>query len=468
MVTSLTRSGATLVRGGDIVTGGRVSRADLRLTDGRVAEIGPALAAATGEEVVDADGLLVLPGLIDCHTHFGISRGHMRSLDDFTVGSGSAAAGGITTYVNFAPQDAGESLVDALARHRAEADGHTLVDYGVHLSFGTPSADWARELPVLVAEGVTSVKVYTTYRDSDYYTRDHHWLALMAQARGLGMTVMVHAENDDIVAGRTEQLLAAGKRSFAWHGESRPAVAELEGVARGLVFSHETGCPIYFVHLTSPDSVALVTQARRRGIRALAETCPHYLSLDSDNYLGDDPARYVMTPPLRSRERVEELAVRLGRGEIDTVGSDHCGYTLAQRGDSSDFSASSPGIPGVETLWPVLFTEMVARRGMPVAAAVSLVTDHPAHVFGLPGKGSLSPGMDADVVLFDPTAERTLDEAQLHSGAGFSPWHGRRIAGRVVRTISRGVTVFDGADIVGDPGHGRYLARTASGVHHAG
>ncbi len=459
---------STLLRGGDVVTGGAVHRADVRLSDGRVVEVDPALESAPNEDVIDAGGLLVLPGLIDCHTHFGISRGHMRSLDDFASGSRSAAAGGVTTYLNFAPQDAGESLVDALARHRAEADGHTLIDYGVHLSFGTPSADWARELPKLVAQGVTSVKVYTTYRDSDYYTRDHHWLALMEQSRDLGVTVMVHAENDDIVAGRTQQLLAEGKRSFAWHGESRPAVAELEGVARGLVFSHETGCPIYFVHLTNPDSVALVTEARARGVRAIAETCPHYLSLDSAKYLGDDAARFVMTPPLRARDKVEELAQRVRRGEVDTVGSDHCGYTLAQRGDSSDFSASSPGIPGVETLWPVLFTEMVVNRGMPVAEAVALVTEAPARIFGLSRKGALAPGMDADVVLFDPSSGGTLDEAGLHSGSGFSPWHGEQIFGRIVRTISRGMTVYDGVDVIGDPGHGRYLHRETVGATRAG
>jgi dihydropyrimidinase len=312
------------------------------------------------------------------------------------------------------------------------------------------------------------VKVYTTYRDSDYFTRDHHWLGLMQEARRHGLMVMVHAENDDIVNGRTQQLLAEGKRSFAWHGEARPAVAELEGVARGLVFSHESGCPIYFVHLTNPDSVALVDEARRRGIAAYAETCPHYVSLDSDRYQGEEAARFVMTPPLRSRERVEELARRACAGEVDTVGSDHCGYTLEQRGDSSDFSASSPGIPGVETLWPVIFTELVVRRGMPLARAVALATRNPARIFGLTGKGRIAPGADADLVLFDPTAERHLDQALLHSGAGYSPWHGERVHGRIVRTVSRGVTVYDGVDVVGPAAHGRYLARAGSGAGHAG
>ncbi|KAF0964727.1 amidohydrolase family protein [Rhodococcus sp. T7] len=450
---------STLVRGGDaVLSDAAPRRVDLRLADGKIVEIGPALKQDPCETLVEADGLLVLPGLIDCHTHFGISRGHMESLDDFAVGSASAAAGGVTTYINFAPQDAGESLLDALRRHRYAADGHTLIDYGVHLSFGTPSEHWAEELTRLIAAGVSSVKVYTTYRDSDYYTRDYHWLSLMEHAAALGMLVMVHAENDDIVAGRTADLLRDGKRTFAWHGESRPPIAELEGVARGLVFSHETGCPIYFVHLTNPDCVALVRKAREQGIVAYSESCPHYLSLDHSAYRSPDAARFVMTPPLRSRADTDDMARRATIGQIDTVGSDHCGYTLSQRGDSSDFTRSSPGIPGVETLWPVLHTELCVSRGMPVEAAVRLVTTNPARLFGLPKKGSLQVGMDADLTLFDPRERYTLDEAALHSGSGYSPWHGRELQGRVVRTISRGITVYDG-DIVGDLGHGQYIPR---------
>ncbi len=175
-----------------------------------------------------------------------------------------------------------------------------------------------------------------------------------------------------------------------------------------------------------------------------------------------------MTPPLRRRDQVDELARRACAGGVDTVGSDHCGYTLEQRGDSSDFSASSPGIPGVETLWPVTYTELVVRRGMPLAQAVALVTAHPARIFGLTGKGRIAPRMDADLVLFDPGAEHDLDERELHSGSGYSPWNGERVAGRVVRTISRGVTVHDQGEIVGNPSHGRYLPRTASGAGRAG
>jgi dihydropyrimidinase len=450
---------STLIRGGEVVHSEGVESLDVRLIDGSIGEVAHGLTPMLGESVIEADGLLVLPGLIDCHTHFGISRGDMESLDDFAKGSISAAAGGVTTYLNFAPQEAEEPLTDALRRHLAMAEGQSVVDYGVHMSFGTPSPAWEQELSELVARGVTSLKVYTTYRDSDYYTRDYDWLQLMRAAASEGLTVMVHAENDDIVAGHTRQLLAEGKRSFAWHGEARPPIAELEGVARGLVFSHDTGCPIYFVHLTNPEAVALVQEARGKGVRAYAETCPHYVTLDSDNYRRTDAARFVMTPPLREKPLVDRLARQLAEGELDTVASDHCGYSLAQRGDAGDFTASSPGIPGVETLWPILFTELVANRGVPITSAVGLVSKRPAQIFGLTRKGRIAPGFDADIVLLDPEARSVLDDRRLHSGAGYSPWHGARIAGRIVRTMSRGVTVYDGEEVVGKVGHGKFVRR---------
>lgn len=451
----------TIVRGGDVVLPDGVRRLDVRLADGRIAALG-SLHPDPGDDVVDAGGLLVLPGLVDCHTHFGIARGEMAARDDFTNGSMSAAAGGVTTFINFVPQLQRQSFLEALRTEHQRAARATVVDYGFHLSMGTPPTTWASELPALVEEGVSSIKVYTTYRDTPYYTRDHDWLALMRMAAFLGITVMVHAENDDLVRGATEDLLASGKRSLDFHAMSRPAVAEVEAVARGLVFASETGCRVYFVHLSDPRSVSLVARARRRGVSAFAETCPHYLSLDDSMYAGVEPERYVMTPPLRPPAAVGELVAHVLAGRIDTLGTDHCGYSLDQRGRVDDFTRTAPGIPGVETLWPVAYTTLVVEHGMPVAAAAALVSQHPAEVFGLTDKGRLTPGNDADLVLFDPHARYVLDEATLHSNAGFSPWHGRPLHGRVVRTLCRGRTVFDDGDVIAEPGYGRYVASRVS------
>jgi dihydropyrimidinase len=446
-----------LVRGGEVVAPAGRHRGDIRLVEGRIAAVEPSLEREGGETVIDADGLLVLPGIIDCHTHFELDTGKMQTLDDFESGSASAAAGGVTTYVNFAPQQKRQSLVEAVKLEQEKADGHTLVDYSLHLSFGTPGDNWEAELAKVVAMGITSAKIYTTYTDTIYYTRDWDWYRLMQRSGQAGMLVMVHAENDDILKGRTEELLAEGKRSFQYHAAARPAIAEIEAIARGLVFCRDTGSPIYFVHLSSPESVALVTEARSQGLAAFAEVCAHHLSLDDSVYATDQATRFVMTPPLRSQKTVHQLVAQVADGLVDASGSDHCGYGLSQRGSDRDFAAASPGIPGVETLWPVLYTSLVADAGLPLTLALDLVTAGPARIFGLwPRKGAILPGSDADLVLYDPSSREPLEEGKLHSRAGFSPWQGRQVQGRIVRTVSRGRTVFLEGEVIGDPAHGRF------------
>ena len=352
-----------LVRGGTLVDADGERQVDIVIRDGRVAA--HLLHGETSDadpEMLDASGLYVLPGLVDPHTHFSLDTGSGRTADDFVSGSGSAAAGGVTTYLNFATQHPGEDFGQALAAVRREADGASLVDYSLHLNITRLDEGWERDLDRAVDTGVTSAKVYTTYKDAVFYVDDHLILRLMERSGPAGLLVQVHAENDDLLAGARRELLAAGKRSFAHHAAARPAVAESEAVSRCLFFSRVTGSPVYFVHLSSPLSVDLVSEARQRGIPALAETCPHFLCLDDSVYAGPDAIRFLMTPPIRSAEMRAGLWERLERGEIQSVGSDHCGYSLEQRGGSGDFTTVSPGIPGVETTL-TLSTPSGWRRG---------------------------------------------------------------------------------------------------------
>lgn len=447
-----------LVRGGEVVSSGSRWRADVRVAGGRIVAVAASLEPEAADEVVDAAGLLVLPGIIDCHTHFQLDTGKMQTLDDFESGTASAAAGGVTTYINFAPQQRRQSLVRAIGAERAKADGHTLVDYSLHLSFGTPGDRWQEELSEVVAQGVTSAKIYTTYTDTIYHTRDWDWYRLMRVSGRAGLLVMVHAENDDILKGKTEELLASGLRSFRHHAEARPEVAEVEAVARGIAFCRQTGSPVYFVHLSCPASVDLVGRAAREGLPVLGEVCAHHISLQAGAYDTDQAFRYVMTPPLRSRAAMERLRSQVVGGLVDSMGSDHCGYALAQRGENADFTAASPGIPGVETLWLVLYTTLVAAGGMPVERAAELVTSRPADIFGLaPNKGRLDVGADGDLMLYDPSPGGELDESTLHSRAGYSPWHGLPVQGRVVRTVCRGRTVYRDGEVTGEASHGRFV-----------
>ena len=445
-----------LIRGGTVVTADAERKADVLVRDGKVAEVREGIAGS--EDVIDATGMLVLPGVVDPHTHLLLDTGTARTADDFESGSASAAAGGVTAYLDFAPQLPGQTFGEALRRRLDLIEGRSHVDYGIHLNITQLADGWERDLKALVEAGVTSAKVYTTYRDTSFYADDWTWYRLMERSGEAGLLVQVHAENDAIVTGKTQELLRAGKSGLAYHGVARPVVAEVEAVSRGLVFSERTRSPIYFVHLSSSSSVDLITGARDRGVVAIAETCPHYLVLDDSVYTGPDAARYVMTPPLRDRRSQSRLWTRLMHQQIHSLGSDHCGYSLAQREGIDDFSRVSPGIPGVETSLILMYTFGVVEHHMPLRHLVWLLSANPAKIFGLwPRKGDIRPGSDADLVLFDPGPTRTLSGSELHSRAGFSPYEGLKVTGKVHATICRGQVVYRDDAVVGDRGFGRFL-----------
>jgi len=445
-----------LIRGGTVVTAEGERKADVLVRAGKVAEVREGIEG--GEVVIDATDLLVLPGIVDPHTHLLLDTGTARTADDFESGSGSAAAGGATTFLDFAPQLPGQTFDQALRTRLDLIEGRSYVDFGIHLNITNLPHGWEQELEALIDAGVTSAKVYTTYRDTIFYTDDWTWYRLMERSGDAGLLVQVHAENDAIVVGKTQELLRAGKSGLAYHPIARPAVAEIEAVARGLVFSQQTGSPIYFVHLSSPRSVDLITAARDHGVQAIAETCPHYLVLDDSLYAGPDASRYVMTPPLRDRASQSQLWTQLLQQRIHSLGSDHCGYSLAQREGIDDFSQISPGVPGVETSLLLLYTFGVLQRRMELRQLVHVLSTNPAKIFGLwPRKGDLRPGSDADLVLFDPRPSRVLTAAELHSRAGYSPYEGLTVHGKVRTTIARGQVIYRDGAIVGHPGFGQFL-----------
>src|SRR3989449_5766230 len=267
-----------LIRGGRVVTARGEEDADVLVRDGKISDVGARITAE--DPVIDATDLLVLPGVVDPHTHLLLDTGTARTADDFASGSASAAAGGVTTYLDFAPQLPGQTFAQALRARRALMDGRSHVDYGIHLNIAHLPDGWEGDLDGLVDAGVTSAKIYTTYRDTIFYADDWTWYRLMQRSGKAGLLVRVHAENDAIVVGKTQELLRQGKSGLAYHGAARPAVAEVEAVGRGLLFSQLTRSPCFFVRLSSPRSVDLITEARDEGVEAIPEACPHYLVLD--------------------------------------------------------------------------------------------------------------------------------------------------------------------------------------------
>lgn len=448
-----------LVRGGRLVTSTGVRRADIRCRDGRIVEIGTDL-EPSGERVLDADGALVFPGIIDPHLHFALVAGPHRTADDFASGSAAALAGGVTTFIDFAHQRNGQRLEQAVDERLEEAR-LSRADYSLHVIVTDLSRGQLAELPALTRRGFTSAKVYTTYRDAGFFCDDYTILQLMAAGAEAGWIVMVHCENDAIVEGTRARFVQEGKTDFSYHARSRPAVAEVETVQRMILFARETGCPTYLVHLSVGESARLVMAARQHGVPVVGETCPHFLVVDGSVYATGRAARFIHTPPLRTAEDQRVLWEALSRGWLQVVASDHCGYTLRQRMDYADITRVAPGIPGTEMVLPLLFTYGVAAGRLELPQLVQICCEWPARAFGLyPRKGAVQLGADADLVIYDPESRRQIRDEDVRSAARYTPYAGMDVQGRVVATVLRGEVVYDGKDVLAPPGHGQLIPRS--------
>jgi dihydropyrimidinase len=445
-----------LIRNGTLVTAEGMLRAEIRIEGERITAIGD-LAPYPGEPVVDAGGAYVLPGLVDPHVHIALDTGIYRTDDDWWIGTRAAAFGGITTVIDFATQFRGQRFEDALAARLEEAREKAAVDYALHMMVTDLPPGREGELGKLVEQGVAGIKLYTTYRPN-YYADDATLLRVMRAAGAMGLITMVHCENDALVTEAAEQLKAAGRTGLREHGRSRPPLAEIEAVHRVLFLAAEARAPVYIVHCSTARSVDLVHEAALRGQPAFAETCPQYLLLDETAYEGPHPEWYILQPPLRPAAERAGLWERLHRGWIAAIGTDHCDYALSQKTATGSFLTTPGGLPGLETMLPLLYTYGVAEGRIGWPDLVRLCATGPAKLFGLyPRKGALQPGADADLVIYDPEPEETLSAARLHSIAGYTPYEGWRVRGRVRTVIVRGQIVVEDGAFRGTPGWGRFL-----------
>lgn len=447
-----------LVQGGSLVTSQGVLEADLLAQGERIKAIGRGLPAAHDTRVVDAEGCYVLPGVIDAHTHIQLDTGVYQTPDDWFVGTRAAACGGVTTVIDFATQSPGQTLTEAVEVRLAETEP-AAIDYGLHVMVTDLPPSRERELAELVTLGTPSAKLYTTYRPN-YYADDATILRLMRECAKYGVTPLVHCENDDLVTSQTEALVAAGETGWRHHGDSRPAIAEEEAVRRVLFLADAAGSPVHICHCSVAGSVALVAEAFGAGQFATCETCPQYLLLDRTVYEGAEPWRYILQPPLREPEELERLWALMDSGLVDLVSTDHCDYTREQKVASDDFTETPGGLPGVETLLPLMFTYGVTEGRVTVPHLTELLSVNPARMWGLwPRKGVLQPGSDADIVVYDPSPEGQILAEDLHHLAGYTPYEGMPVRGRVKVTVSRGEIVYRKGRFTGRRGRGMFLKR---------
>lgn len=446
-----------VIKNGTIITASDTYKADVGIKDGVVAAIGREL---EGGGAIDAAGKYVLPGGIDVHTHLDMPlRDGITSSDDFATGSKAAAVGGTTSFIDYAAQPTGGSLSDALRIWR-EKGLKSCLDYGLHIAVTRADDATLAEMADMVSEGVTSFKVYMVY--DGMRVRDDEFMKVLERSNKCGALITAHCENYYVVKHLTEKFLAEGKTAPIYHPLSRPAECEGEAANRAIKLAEMTGARLYIVHNTCEESVSRIEEARGKGLPVMGETCPQYLMLSIDDYDRPDfdGAKYVISPPLRCGRDREYLWRRLKDGALQTVATDHCPFFFEQkRLGLNDFSKIPNGGPGIETRMPLLLSEG-PKHGLSLNRIVEVTSTAPAKIFGMyPKKGTIAPGCDADIVIYDPNRRVTLSRSILHENVDYTLYDGFELTGYPVMTLSRGEVVANGGAYVGGEGRGRFIKR---------
>jgi dihydropyrimidinase len=457
----------TLIRHGTIVTAADLYRGDVLIEDDRISVIGARL-DIEADRTIDATDKYVLPGGVDVHTHLDMPFGGTTSADDFESGTVAALHGGTTSIVDFAIQYKGQRLHDAWEAWQKKADGKAAIDYGFHMIVTDLTAEAEREMDALVRQGITSFKLFMAY-PGVFMLDDASIFRALLRTRENGGTICMHAENGGVIDVLVQRALAAGKTAPRYHALTRPARAEGEATHRAIALAEMADVPIYIVHLSAAEALEQVTAARDRGIPAYAETCPQYLFLSDDNY--EEPgfagAKYVMSPPLRPKETQARLWRGLAYGDLQAISTDHCPFCMKEQKvlGRDDFSKIPNGAPGIETRMSLVYDGGVRTGYISINRFVELTATSPAKIFGMfPRKGTIAPGSDADLVVFDPNRTMTLSATTHHMKVDYNPYEGREVTGVPVTVLSRGRVVIDNGTFVGRAGAGRFIERSPRSV----
>ncbi|MBB3110765.1 dihydropyrimidinase [Paenibacillus phyllosphaerae] len=452
-----------LIKNGTIVTAADTFFGDILIDDGVIVMIGVDL-VAQGAEIIDASGHFVFPGGIDPHTHLDMPFGGTVTKDDFESGTIAAAFGGTTTVIDFCLTNKSEPLSNAVAAWHAKAKGKSVIDYGFHLMVGDVNDDVLFELPKIIEEeGITSLKVFMAYKNV-FQADDGTLFRTLQMAKEQGALVMVHAENGDVIAYLIDKALEEGNTDPIYHALTRPSVLEGEATGRAANLTELADSQLYVVHVTCTEAVEKIAEARRKGLRVYGETCPQYLTLDV-SYLEKpdfEGAKYVWSPPLREKWHQEVLWNALWNGSLQTVGSDQCSFDFKGQKDLGlgDFSKIPNGGPTIEDRFSILYSEGVEKGRISINKFVDVISTSSAKLFGLfPKKGTIAIGSDADIVIFDPTVERTLSAETHHMKVDYNAFEGMAVKGEPVSVLVRGEFIVRDKAFVGTPGHGQYLHR---------
>lgn len=455
------------IRGGRIVTDGRVVEGDLGVRDGCIAAIGGSL--PPGRRDIDATGRWVLPGGIDSHCHVEQRSGMgMMCADDFYSATVSAAFGGTTTIVPFAAQHRGMSIPEVLADYSQRAAEKAVIDYGFHLILANPDEQaLGVDLPQAIRDGISSIKVYMTY--DKMKLDDYQLLDVMALARQEQALVMIHAENNDMIRWIAQRLIERKLTAPKYHGVAHDPLAETEAAYRAIALAQLVDTPVLLVHVAGRDTIEVIRQARQLGANVLAESCPQYMFLKAEDMdrPGLEGAMFCCSPPARDEASQEAVWQGLIDGTLSTYSSDHAPYRFDEsgklpNGDATTFKEMANGVPGIELRLPLLFSEGFLKGRMDIHQFVALASTNHAQLYGMsPRKGALVPGADADIAIWNAERETTITAAMLHDNTGYTPYEGRTIRGWPEVVISRGRVVVENDQLQVERGSGQFLRRGA-------
>lgn len=453
-----------VIRNTEVFQRNALARADIAVVDGKIAQVGENL--PDQGDTIDATGLIATPGGVDPHAHIEQRSGMgLMNADTFETATRSAALGGTTSVISFAAQAKGQRLLDVVSDYSERAARGAMIDYAFHLSLSDPNAPYFEDdLRALISAGHRSVKVFTTYD----IALNHDQIERILQITGpAGALTCVHAEDDETLSKARNALLESGNTSPLHHAMARPEAAEQRAVARICAMAERLNAPVMIFHVSCAIAAQEVAQARRRGAPITAETCPHYLFMTAEvlDKPGMEGAKWMCSPPQRTGRDQQALWEALEDQTLDLISSDHAPYRFdntgkLRAGPNPPFPDIANGLPGLETRMPLMFDAIISQSKLPVSQFIPLTASTAADIYGLPGKGRLTPGADADIVLWNPTKTHTYGANDLHDNVGYNPYEGHRVTGWPVHVFLRGTQIVTDGNLTTEPGAGRWIDRS--------